>query len=281
MAFSVVEGEGRTLWCATDGSSTYYIGQIVSIVATTKAMTNGTVVPLDTPHGSADTTHFEIPFGVVVGINNRTPTYGTLGSKKVEYATGVVSSANQIIRDFTGAEGMYGKGDPQLLVQIAEITPNTIIRGPFCMSAYGTGLTLQTATSASAGGGIVAFAANSSGVVAAGGTPVTLMRTMYCRSGANRGIYRVLVDVSATAPAVTTAFPYGVAIGDTFVTVPAKQGLSYILITSGMFIDAALGQDSNGTNGTFHVIVYRLNLEADAEWCDFRFLNMHFDNARA
>ena len=92
------------------------------------------------------------------------------------------------------------------------------------------------------------------------------------------GIYRVLVDTSATAPAVTTAFPYGVAIGDTFITVPAKQGLSYINITSGMFIDAALGQDTS----YFNVIVYKLNCEkAGQEYCEFRFLNMHFDNARA
>ena len=51
MGFSILEGEGRTFWVAANGSSTYYIGQLVSYIAASKGQTNGTVVPLAVPAG--------------------------------------------------------------------------------------------------------------------------------------------------------------------------------------------------------------------------------------
>ena len=47
--FEIAEGEGRTFWAATDGSSTYYKGQIVSYLAAGAAVINGTVIPLAVP----------------------------------------------------------------------------------------------------------------------------------------------------------------------------------------------------------------------------------------
>ncbi len=279
MAFTVVENPGRTLWCCTDGSSTYYLGQIVSLVTDSKAMINGAVVPLPVPHGAADTTHFAIPYGVVVGINNRTPVFSTVGSLSIQSGAGVVTQAAQLARDWVGAEGMYSKGDSQLLVQVTEITPNTVLRGPYYLTTYGTAITLLTNTATDTTGGTTAFATNTSGTTGGTGTPVTLQRTIYCRTGANRGLYRVQVDTSATAPQVTTAFPYDIVVGDTFVSVCGKQGLSYIYIAGpGLFIDNALGQ---GTN-YFTVFCYKLNCEiAGQEYMEFRFSTVHFDNARA
>jgi hypothetical protein len=278
MGFSVVEGEGRTLWCCTDGSSTYYLGQIVSLVTDTKAMINGAVVPLPVPHGAADTTHFAIPFGVVVGFNDRTPTYTSVGSLKIQYATGVVTSANQVTRigtGITGGSGMYGQ-DPQLLVQVAEITPNTVLKGPFYNAAYGTAISELTHTSVADTTGMATAAAT---LDACNFTPVTLLATIYCREGKNRGLYRTTVDTSTTIPDLTTAFPYNSTIGDKYVRVPAKQGLSYIYIGGpGLYIDASLGLATN----YFTVICYKLDLAISGqESMEFRFSTVHFDNARA
>lgn len=274
MSFSIVEGEGRTFWAATDGSSTYYKGQLVSYTAASKAQTYGTVVPLAVPAGVTDITNFQIIAGVVVGFNRRTPQYTTVGSISCEYDTGVATQAALLARDYTGQEGMYSKGDPQVLVQIAEITSSTIIRGPFYNAAYGTAITVLTNTAADTTGGTSAFTTNATQF-----TPTTLTGTTYCRTGANMGLYRVNTDTSTTAPSNTVAFPYDIAVGDTFVRVPMKQGFSKIYIAGpGLYIGASLGLVTN----TFEVICYKLNLaEAGKEYAEFRFTASHFDYRQA
>lgn len=278
MSFNVVEGEGRTFWACTDGSSTYYLGQLVSYVGDGAGMCNGAVVPYSSSHGAADTTDKNIPAGVIVGFNARTPAYATLGSRSVESAAGIVTSALQVTRigtGITGGGGMYGQ-DPQLLVQIAEITPNTILKAPFYKSAYGTSVTELTHTSVADTTGMATAAAT---LDACDFTPVTLLAAIYCREGKNRGLYRTTVDTSTTVPDLTTAFPYNSTIGDKYVRVPAKQGISYVLIAGpGMFIDSALGLATNYTT----VFCYELNLQtAGQEYMVFRFATMNFDNARA
>ncbi len=274
MPFSVIEGEGRTFWVASDGSSTYYMGQIVSFTPAVAANnTDGAIIPLAIPAGAADTTNMQIPAGVIVGFNRRTPRYTTVGSMSLEYDTGVVTQADQLARDWTGAEGMYTKGDPQVLIQIAEILPGTILRGPICNAALGTAPTVSTITALGGTDGMVtADTANTPGF-----TNVLAMGTIYCRTGVNAGLYRVNKNTTATAPSVTTAFPYDEAVGDTLVIVPLKQGNSTIYIAGpGLYINSASGPVSAGTT-LFNVIVYKLNLaEAGREYAEFRFGGDHF-----
>ena len=273
MAFSVIEGEGRTFWCATDSSSTYYVGQIVSYNAASKAAITGTVAPLAVPNGVADTNNFQVPAGVVVAINDRTPKYNA--SNGLQTVTGAYATQAAILaRDWTGAEGMYVKGDPQVLVQIVEITPDTVIRGSIYNTTYGVAPNLLTSSVADTTGFTSAGTTNTCEF-----TPTANTGTIYCRTGVNAGLYRVTSDASATAPAVTTAFPRNVAIGDTFVRVPLKQGLSHVYIAGpGLFIDSHLGLVTH----TFQIFVYNLNLSvAGSEYADFRFSNPHFDVARA
>ena len=275
MPFTIVEGEGRTLWCASDGSSTYYIGQLVSLVAASKAQILGTVVPLAVPAGVQDLTNFQIPFGVVVGFNALTPTYTTVGSASLQYATGVITQADQLARSWTGAEGMYSKGDPQLLIQVARIYPGTIIRGPICNAALGTAPTVVADTVGTDTTGYTTAATTG----ACEFTPVADLATIYCRSGKNMGLYRVTHDTSTTQPDCNIAFPYDVALGDTFVRVPLKQGISYIYISGpGLYINSALGLATN----YFTVFVSKLDLrDAGNETADFEFCTAHFDNYRA
>ncbi len=45
-----------------------------------------------------------------------------------------------------------------------------------------------------------------------------------CRSGANRGIYRNITDISTVTTTVTVPFPYGIAAGDVFVQAAVTLG---------------------------------------------------------
>lgn len=274
MSFRIVEGAGRTFWVATDGASAYVMGQLVTYIAAAKAAINGTVKPLAVPAGVADTTNFQIIAGIVVGFNNRSLTYSS--TYKAESETGVVSQANQLARDWMGQEGMYSKTDPQMLVQICEITPNTVIEGSIFNAAIGTAPTLLTVSASTDSDGMISANVTTN---ACEFTPVANKCTIYCRTGANAGIYRVTGDTSTTAPQVTTGFPYDVVANDTFVRVPLKQGYSNVYISGpGIYINSALGLITN----TFEIIVYKLNLSTSGKECaQFRFANMHFDAARA
>jgi hypothetical protein len=258
---------------ASDGSSTYYVGQLVTYIAASKAATPGTVLPLAVPAGAADTSNFQIPAGVVVGFNNRTPTYDA--TWKANSAAGVLTQALQVSRDWALNKGMYAIGDPQVLLDVAIIEPCSLIEGPIFNAAYGTAPTVVTDT-----GG-----ADTTGYTTAGTTgacdftPVADYATIYCRTGANGGLYRTTNDTSTTAPDVTVAFPYDVVLGDTFVRVPLKQGYSRIYIAGpGMYIDASATPATN----YFSVFVEKLDLAiAGSEKALFRFANIHFDPMRA
>lgn len=273
MGFRVVEDTARTFWVSTDGSSTYYIGQLVTYMQASKAVAvGGTVAPLAVPAGAADTTNFQCIAGVVTGINAYP---APLSNSTGEYVTGVTTQATQLARDWRGNGGMYSPNDPQVLIQITEILPNTIVEGDIYNAAIGTAPTVLTSTATDTTGFTSAGTTN-----ACEFTPVANTCTIYCRTGANMGLYRVTSDTSTTAPAVTVGFPYDVAIGDTFVRVSMKQGLSRIYINGpGLYIDNSL---SGGSTNYFDVFCYKLKLdEAGKEVAQFRFANQHFDTTRA
>jgi hypothetical protein len=273
MAFDIVEGPVRTFWAASDGSSTYYKGQIVTFSGASAGDTNGTCLPLAVPVGAADTTNKQLIAGIVVGFNRRNPRYATVGGGTFEYDTGVVTQADQVAREYTGAEGMYRKNDPQVLIQVAAINMLSVIRGPIFNNAYGTAPTLLTNTASDTTGGTSAFATN-----ACSFTPVASLCTTYCRTGNNAGLYRVSSDTSTTAPANVRAFPYDIGVGDTFVRVPLKQGISYIYISGpGLYINCSATPATN----YFTVFCTKLNLSVSGwEYAEFRFGRTHFDFER-
>lgn len=271
--FMVAEDTARTYWAATDGSSTYYIGQLVTYVAASSALTPGTCLPLAVPAGVLDVTNRQVIAGIVVGFSDKFPTYN---STYGQYATGVTTQANLTTRKNTGiynqGRGMYAPSDPQVLIEIAEVLPSTLIKGYICETG-GTAPTVVTDT-----GG-----ADSTGYTAAGTTsacaftPVKDTCTIYCRTGANMGLYRTTNDTSATGPDTTVAFPNDVTLGDTFVRLSIKQGLSYMYISGpGLYIDNTL---SGGTTNYFSTIVYHIDArEAGKEYAVFRFDPIHFSD---
>lgn len=270
--FSIAEGTARTYWAATDGTSTYYMGQLVSFSAASKAATPGTVVPLAVPAGAFDTTNFQTVAGIVVGFSDMTQTFGTYG----QYSTGVVTQAAQLARSYyNSGQGMYAPKDPQLLVQVAEITPSTVIRGPICETG-GTAPTVVTDTGGADTTGYTTAGTQS----ACSFTPVANTCSVYCRSGDNMGLWRTTNDTSTTAMDVTVAFPYDVSAGDTFVRLSLKQGLSLIYISGpGLYIDNTL---SGGTTNYFGAFVYNIKADvAGQEYAEFRFDGCHFSQIRS
>ena len=271
--FEIAEGTARTFQAMTDGTSTYYLGQLVAYSAASKAATPGTVVPLAVPAGAFDTTNFQTIAGIVVGIDDKTPTYAAMG----QYVTGVVTQAAQLARSFYhgGPTGMYAPRDPQVILTIAEITPNTVIRGPICETG-GTAPTVETDT-----GGADSTGYTTAGTQSASSfTPVANTCSVFCRTGKNMGLYRTTNDTSTTAMDVTVAFPYDVVAGDTFVRLSLKQGLSLIYISGpGMYIDNTL---SGGTTNYFSAFVYNIKAdEAGKETAEFRFDGCHFSQIRS
>jgi hypothetical protein len=271
--FSISEGDPRVVQMATDGTSTYYLGQLVAYSAAAKAATPGSVVPLAVPAGAFDTTNFQVIAGVVVGFNDMIQTQNATFNK--QYSTGVVTQADQAARSFyNGGTGMYSPNDPQVLVQVALIHPDTVIRGPIRETS--SVVTVETDTGGADSTGYTTAGTQSASAF----TPVANTCSVYCRSGKNMGLWRTTSDTSTTAMDVTVAFPYDVVAGDKFARFSLKQGLSLIYISGpGMFIDNTL---SGGTTNYFGARV--LNIKADVageEYAEFMFDACHFSQIRS
>jgi len=266
MGFRIIEGRGRTLWAAVDATDTLYVGQLVYA-------TSDGVAPFGQAAGAADTTNKKVILGVVVGTDNATPVHDT--TYNTEKITAVTTQADLNARDYHFRRGVCPVGDPRAMVEIAEITPMTVLYGPIYNSSFGTAPTVLSVTTGSTDGFV------SSGVTdACDFTPVADLCTIYCRSGANMGIYRITTDISTTQPRVTHAFPEDIAVGDTFVRVPLREiGDSYVQFDAeSLFIDCSASPATN-----YYVIrVLKLDLsESGKEHAIFRFGLDHFAVARA
>ncbi len=268
--FKVVESPHEPLWMPVNNNSTVYIGQLVQFQGSSTG-----VEPMGAANNASDTTGKKIPFGVVVGINDMTPTYNnTYG----QYVTGVNTMAAQAARSYAMAEGMWSKGDPQVLVQIVRITPDTVLEGKIYNAANGTSLTVFTAGANSTDGSNITV----SGTPQC--TPVAYNSLVYCRSGLNSGIYRIPTVFTAgnnAADVITfgRAFPRPITTGDTFVVSNVGIGVQRLQIdANGTYIDgeAAL------TTHYYYATVYSVDLrESGKEVIRFSFNGDSFCAARA
>lgn len=233
-------GTPKTIWMPVDATDTLYIGQLV-------ASASDGVLPLgspSSPNNAAGAAEDQVPLGVVVGTNYRTPVYNA--TWKTDSITGVAASTSQDDIEKIGGHGQGNAvGDFQAKVEIALITPETVISGPIYNGAYGTAPSTFTITVASADGGVTAPTGATTDF-----TPVGDLATMFGRSGANAGAMRVTTDTSTTQPAVTHGFPNAaIAIGDTFVRVNCRKGLARIFTDSeSMYIDNSAALTSNYWN---------------------------------
>jgi|SRR3990170_497974 len=262
MGFKIIHGSQQKLWVPVLYLDTLYVGQIV------QCQGNEGATPFGAASGAVDTTGKSMPFGVVVGTNNKNPLFNaTYNTQYITDATPLAATT-----EFTGVEGPWSKGEQRAMVEVELITPETILRGQIFNSTFGTAMTVGTVTTG-----------DTNGVSCTTGTLVAStanQATLHFRSGANKGAYRILDNTSATAQTWDTPTYAAVAVGDTCVKAPLRCiGPSYADFDSeSMFIDAA------ATYGTNYLVldVIRLDLSvAGQEYVDFKFNIDHFAQARA
>ena len=269
MGFSIVESPVRYVWSYVDNADrstwpTLRIGQLVYQVS------DG-VGNLGQASGAADTSGKKIPFGVVIGTNHRNTSYDT--TYKTDSITAYDPHSNSVER-VLGEGHIASRGDRSAMVQVAVIGPNTVLKGKIFKTSFGTAPDVSTVTTGSTTG------AGFSGGAGSFTTPVADLCSVYCRTGANQGMYRVTTDTSATVKTVGHYFPYDIAIGDKFVQVPMRpQGKSYVQTDAqAMFIDAA----ANPATNYWIINVLELDLSvAGMEHVKFQFNADHFTAARA
>ncbi len=271
MGFTIVEGSPRSLWIPVDGNAgspdTLYIGSIVECAG------DG-LLPIGEAAGPVDSAGLAVPFGVVIGTNNRSPLSDS--TQQAEYIVGADTQALQLAREKAIHEGPTPKNDPAAMVEIGLITPSTILRGPLFNSSYGTVPTEQTITTRQTDGMITAEVWSTSDAA-----QLADNSTIYMRSGLNRGMYRVGINTSATGPSVDIAFPYDNTTSDTGVQVAVRPyGPSKVQFdTESTFVN--IGTTVSTTKYyVVDVIEIHLDIVGD-EHILFKFNADHFCSARA
>jgi hypothetical protein len=261
MGFEVVHDSCQHIWAPVINTDTLYVGQPV-IAA------NEGVSPLTTAVGAGDTTGKEVPFGVVIGTNKKTPSYSsTYQAEQVTY----VAASSASSEDYVMVEGPYAKGDKTAMVKIAVITAQTVLRAPLYTDTLGNALTVGTLSGTPTTG-----TATSSAVEEAG---VDSLSTMYVRSGGQAGAYRVTDDTSTTGLEWDAELNAAPVAGDTVVRVNLRPNgtCRMQLGTESLFIDTG----ATVTTNYFLIDVVRLDLsDAGKEYVEFRFHPCHFDSVR-
>ncbi len=186
--------------------------------------------------------------GCVVGVYSEDRVYdGTYFGHKCTYST-----SQAVVKD---------TGEPRVEVVLA-IPHVTYFKGPIFDAAFGTALTELVVTSADSGGTTVTHAneaitdcADDFGVV-------------YCRSGANRGLYRKNTTPGTGVQVVSVPFPNGIVVGDVFVAASVKIGMTCIDIPA----TANCIDGNNNIDTGYGVIVQEVNLEESGkEYAVFSF----------
>ena len=251
-------------WFPISGSAdTVYVGQLV------KWGHDGGVAPAGQASGALDTTGEAVLAGIIVGVNDITQTNDTT------YSTVSISGltdnsdtqATQKARSYFGAGGMWSKGDPQPMVEVAMIDSGTRIKAPIYSGSFGAALTVQTVTTGSTTG--LGFTANAGDM-----TGIANNCTSYCRTGANAGLYRVSDDTSATTLTFDHSWPEDIAIGDTFARIGLATG--YCTMQTGSESIYIENDDASATNGWGVVCEHLDAREASKEFAVFRFIPKHF-----
>lgn len=265
MSFELVDdvSSAHKQWVPVTGTDELFVGSLVQWAGEGVSL-------LGVANGAADATDDSIVAGLVLAtsndIDNKAFEDGTTVSGFAgEEITGVTSQANLNNRQNFGQTGMYVKGEKMALVQIARLYPDTRIRGRFYNAAYGTAPTVLTSTNTSADGlGITTNATDVAGVAD--------QSTIYCRTGANAGLYRVTDDTSTTVHTWDIAMMQDIAQGDTFIKVFGKQGFGRLQFDAqSLYINTAAT-----TSAYWTVFIDKINLKtAGEEFCEFTFGLQH------
>jgi hypothetical protein len=272
--FSVVHGSPQTIWCQIVDSDTIYTGQLLM-----SAHQDEGVAPLGQASGLADTTGKKVVFGVCVGNNARTPTYNS--TYKTESITDASPASNTA--EFVGMEGPSGKGGNEQWVQVAIVTPETVLRGPIFNRSYGTALP-ECTVEASHGHANQCTIDTTPNYSHLGATTVMSHKAYQCsyfRKGVNAGTYRITDGNSSINFTWDKALRTAASHNDVIISVNGLKPWGHARMqtdTESMFIDGTAAASANN----WEIFVHRLDLSTKGqEFCEFRFANQHFDFTRA
>jgi len=199
----------------------------------------GHVELLDVPT-TLNTTGTNI-LGFVTGIVDDSRTYTAAVSGEAGYGDKTTYTATQSVVKSTGISE----------VEVCLAIPGvTLIRAPIYNGVWGTALTVLSNTTANAAGTTITDLVGTADI---GDT----LGTIYCRSGANRGMYRIISDITSLVTTVGVPFPHTIAKGDTFVQVSLILGFNNIMSSA-----AADCLDGNLTGVDGHsAYIHEINLE--------------------
>jgi hypothetical protein len=215
--------------------ATVYQGQILGY-DTAGATNGGYVIPSANAAAGPDTATKIM--GICLGIVQTAKTYNsTYKGDSLAYSTSQATIAG------------YDPADA-VMAQVLVLRPGDLIKAPVVKDTVGTPPELCTNTAASSGGVTITHTAID--------TTVDGYSTLYCRTGANRGLSRKVTTVTSTAvETVVIPFPKAIAVGDTFCVVNVVEGMAHIAWDSqfqGIDSSAAL-------SNYFMAYVHELNLE--------------------
>jgi len=198
--------------------------------------------------------------GVCTGIVN-SPTFSSTYS--ADLGTYDTTQAAQLANDPKGA----------VEVEVVVARPGDLFKAPLYKVAMGTSLDVITVTTADTAGDDIVHTADT--ITA----PTHKYSTIYCRTGANRGLYRVINSGGTKDQDVVICFPYDIAIDDTFVAAQIILGGAKIDISTNAFgID---GDSATAGTAAFDVFCHRLNLEeAGKEFAVVSFASHHLWTSR-
>jgi hypothetical protein len=189
---------------------------------------------------------------ICIGVRNATPSFNA--TYKGDFADYDTTQADLVANDPVGAA----------MAECVIITPTTLIHGPVVKDTIGTNPERKACTTGSSDG--LTF------IIPTIDTSVSQYSTAYCSSGANRGVSRIITTGAVATQTVLIAFPYDIAIGDTFVVANVKEGFAKI-----SFDTQFQGIDSSASlQYPYYVYVHELNLaEAGREYVVFSISTRH------
>ena len=266
----VVQGSPQNIWVPIKPAATIYVGSLVCIDSS--ALDEGVIVR-GQADGAADTTNKDIPMGVVIGTNLRTPLWSS--TYKAHYITeGAAGAPHTSTTEFVNVGGPWAKSEKRGFVNISVIDPSTVLRCPIYNNAVGTAPTELTVTTGSTDGlGCTTTACDF--------TPVANLCTVYYRTGSTAGEYRITDDTSTTVLTHDVATSNDITIGDKAVRVPIRPfGISYARFGDDTVCSYLNCSETPATN--YDVIeVLKLDLTtAGQEYVVFRFTGDHFSLLR-
>ena len=266
MGFEVIHNSPQAVWVPIEYSGTMYHGSIAALDVSAIADYSGAfMLPIA---AGAWNTAFDVPFGVVIGDNNRKPLYNA--TAKTQYITS--ASPHGSTSEFVSTGGPYILGGREAMVKVDVIDPSTVLRGNLWVDTPGTAITVVTV--AAGGGNTDGVAATTSDCDVA---TIEGWATIYFRTGANKGTYRQLDSATSTTVHEWNIPTYAdVSAGDTAVVVNMRTwGISRANLVAtylnGFDVDHAV------SSNYFGIDVLRLDLaEAGKEVVDFRWNAINF-----